>query len=136
MRVQREVVLDTSREEAWHLLTDPDELAAWLGRPLAFDLRPGGAAAYLEPDGTARHAVIEQVREGECLSFVWWEPDDGVASRVVFELTAVEHGTKVAVTETRASVAGATLRMSVGAMWDDRMFDLERHCLTRQFALV
>jgi hypothetical protein len=67
---------------------------------------------------------------------VWWEPDDGIESRVVFELTTVEHGTRVAVTETRASVAGATTRMSVGVMWDDRMFDLERHCLTRQFALV
>ena len=136
MRVQREVVLDTDREEAWHLLTDPEELAAWLGTPLAFDLRPGGAAAVIEPDGTARHAVIEQVREGECLSFLWWEPDEGTTSRVVFELTPVENGTKVAVTETRASVAGGSVRLALGAMWDDRLFDLERHCITRQFVLV
>src|SRR4051794_22550639 len=136
MRVQREVVLDASREQAWHLLTDPDELSAWLGTPLTLDLRPGGAAAYIEPDGTARHAVIEHVRDGERLSFVWWEADHGVASRVVFELTPVEHGTKVEVTETRASVAGASLRLPLGAMWDDRLFDLERHCLTRQFTLV
>jgi uncharacterized protein YndB with AHSA1/START domain len=136
MQVEREVVLDTSREEAWHLLTDPDELAEWLGTPLALDLRPGGAAAYIEPDGTTRHAVIEHVCEGERLSFVWWEPEVGVTSRVVFELTQVEQGTKVAVTETRASVAGASLRLSVGAMWEDRLFDLERHCITRQFALV
>ena len=136
MRVQRDVVLDTSREDAWHLLTDPDELAAWLGTPITLDLRPGGAAAYLEPEGTTRHAVVEQVLEGEVLSFVWWDSEEGVASRVVFELTAVEHGVKVEVTETRASVAGASLRLPVGAMWDDRLFDLERHCLTRQFALV
>src|SRR4051812_7267613 len=136
MRVEREVVLDTSPEEAWHLLTDPDELAAWLGTPLRLDLRPGGAAAYVEPDGTARHAVIEQVREGERLSFVWWQADEGVASEVVFELTPVEHGTKVAVTETRASAAGGSVRLRLGAMWDDRLFDLERHCLTRQFVLV
>jgi len=136
MRVQREVVLDADRDEAWHLLTDPDELAAWLGTPVSLDLRPGGVAAYIEPDGTVRHAVIEQIREGERLSFVWWTPADDVTSRVVFDLTPVEHGTKVAVTETRASVAGGSVRIPLGAMWDDRLFDLERHCITRQFALV
>jgi uncharacterized protein YndB with AHSA1/START domain len=134
--VKREVVLDTDRDEAWNLLTDPDELAAWLGTPLSLDLRPGGAAAYVEPDGTLRHAVIEHVRDGERLSFVWWDADVGTTSRVVFELTSVECGTKVAVTETRASVAGGSLRLSLGAMWDERLFDLERHCITRQFALV
>ena len=76
------------------------------------DLRPGGAAAYIEPDGTMRHAVIEHVREGERLSFVWWDADEGATSRVVFELTPVEHGTKVAVTETRASVAGGSFASS------------------------
>lgn len=136
MRVQREVVLDADRDEAWHLLTDPDELAAWLGTPLCLDLRPGGAAAYVEPDGTTRHAVIEHVRDGERLSFVWWDADGGTTSRVVFELTPVDCGTKVAVTETRASVAGASLRLPLGAMWDERLFDLERHCITRQFVLV
>jgi uncharacterized protein YndB with AHSA1/START domain len=136
MRVERDVVLDTDCEEAWRLLTDPDELAEWLGTPITLDLRPGGAAAYLESDGTVRHAVVEQVLEGERLSFVWWDPADGVTSRVVFELTPVEQGVKVAVTETRASVAGASLRIPLGAMWDDRLFDLERHCLSRQFALV
>ena len=118
------------------MLTDPDELAAWLGTPLSLDLRPGGAAAYVEPDGTMRHAVIEHVRDGERLSFVWWDADDGTTSRVVFELTPVDCGTKVAVTETRASVAGGSIRLPLGAMWDDRLFDLERHCITRQFALV
>jgi len=136
MHVRREVVLDADRDEAWHLLTDPDELAAWLGTPLRLDLRPGGSAAYIEPDNTVRHAVIEHVREGERLSFVWWDTDDGTTSRVVFELTPAECGTKVAVTETRASVAGGSIRLRVGATWDDRLFDLERHCITRQFTLV
>ena len=69
MRVHRESrPADADRDEAWQLLTDPDELAAWLGTPVSLDLRPGGAAAYVEPDGTVRHAVIESVREGERLS--------------------------------------------------------------------
>ena len=136
MRVEREVVLDATVDEAWHLLTDPDELAAWLGRPIALDLRPGGAAAYLEPDGTNRLAVIEEVVEGRRLSFVWWEPEEAVPSRVEFELTQVGEGVRVGVTETRASVAGGSLRLPLGIMWDDRLFDLERHHLTRQLALV
>ncbi|HEY2815169.1 MAG TPA: SRPBCC domain-containing protein [Acidimicrobiales bacterium] len=136
MRVERDVVLDTTSEEAWRLLTDPDELATWLGTPIALDLEPGGVAAYIEPDGRVRHAVVEQVTPGERLSFVWWSPGDDLASRVVFELTEVEDGVKVAVSETHASTAGATIRLSAGAIWDDRLFDLERRCLERQFVLV
>jgi uncharacterized protein YndB with AHSA1/START domain len=136
MRVQREVVLDATVDEAWSLLTEPDELAAWLGTPVALDLHPGGTAAYLEPDGTSRFAMIEEVVEGQRLSFVWWDSDGAVPSRVEFELTQVAEGVRVGVTETRASVAGASLRIPLGVMWDDRMFDLERRCLTRQFSMV
>ncbi len=143
MRVHRDVVLATTVDETWQLLTDPDELAAWLGTPTTLDLRPGGMAAYVEPDGTVRHAVVEHVERHDdraCLAFVWWDAadprPDAVATRVVFELTATDAGTRVDVTETRASVAGASVRVPFGAFWDDRLFDLERHSLTRQFALV
>jgi uncharacterized protein YndB with AHSA1/START domain len=111
MRVTREVVLDCSTAEAWELLTDPDELAAWLGRPVDFELD-----------------VISDHRVG----FVW--TDDGrEVSNVEFVLEHVEGGTRLKVTETplRASVAGGVRRLPIGANWDDRLLDLELLCMTR-----
>src|SRR5580765_4161434 len=97
MRVTREVVLDCSADDAWDLLTDPGELADWLGRSIDFEL--------------------EQVGERE-LSFVW--ADGGrEPSRVQFALEEVDGGTRLTVTETalRASVAGGITRFPVGANW-------------------
>src|SRR5204862_3484545 len=72
MRVTRDVVLPVSADEAWRLLTDPDELATWLGTPVDLDMAPGGAATLVEFDGTVRHAVIESVDAERHLGFVWW----------------------------------------------------------------
>jgi uncharacterized protein YndB with AHSA1/START domain len=111
MRVTREVVLDCSTAEAWELLTDRDELAAWLGRPVDFELDIAGE---------------------QRVGFVW--ADEGRAlSNVEFVLEEVEGGTRLTVTETplRASVAGGIRRLPIGANWDDRLLDLELLCLTR-----
>src|SRR4051794_18484763 len=116
MRVTREVVLDCSTDDAWELLTDPGELADWLGRPVDFELH--------------------QMGERE-LSFVW--SDGGrEPSRVEFAIEEVEGGTRLKVTETalRASVAGGIARLPIGANWDGRLFDLEVRCLTRSNVLV
>ncbi|MEY2403286.1 MAG: hypothetical protein QOD38_837 [Acidimicrobiaceae bacterium] len=111
MRVTREVVLDCSTAEAWELLTDPGELAAWLGRPVDFELD-----------------VMSDRRVG----FVW--SDEGrELSNVELLLEEVEGGTRLTVTETtlRASAAGGIRRLPIGANWDDRLLDLELLCLTR-----
>jgi uncharacterized protein YndB with AHSA1/START domain len=137
MRVTRDVVLPVSSDEAWRLLTDPDELATWLGTPVDLDMAPGGAATLVEFDGTVRHAVIESIEAERHLGFVWWTEDEGVATTVQFELETVEAGTRVVVTEqARASVAGGIRRLPVGAMWSDRLFDLEFTVLSRTACLV
>ena len=112
MQVTREVVLDCSTDEAWELLTDRDELAAWLGRPVDFEL---------------------DVVAGERVRFVW--SDDGrEPTEVEFVLQEHEGRARLTVTETlraRASVAGGIRRFPIGANWDDRLLDLELRCLTR-----
>ena len=116
MRVTRDVVLDCSQAEALELLTDPGELAAWLGRPVDFDVH-----------------VTNDNRVG----FVWSDEGRG-PSTVEFTLEEVAGGTHLTVTETpmRASVAGGIRRLPIGANWDDRLLDLELLCLTRAAALV
>ena len=115
MQVTREVVLDCTTAEAWDLLTDRDELAAWLGRSVEFDL---------------------DVVEGERVRFVW--SDGGRApSEVEFVLTEEGDRARLTVTETmRASAAGGIRRLPIGANWDDRLLDLELRCLTRATELV
>ncbi|MEY2422753.1 MAG: hypothetical protein QOI95_2820 [Acidimicrobiaceae bacterium] len=116
MRVTRDVVLDCSTTEAWGLLTDRDELAAWLGRPVDFEIN-----------------VIGDHR----LGFAWCDGDRELSS-VEFVLEEVEGGTLLTVTETpmRASVAGGIRRLPIGTNWDDRLLDLELLCLTRSAARV
>ncbi|MEY2434122.1 MAG: hypothetical protein QOC92_3847 [Acidimicrobiaceae bacterium] len=116
MRVTREVLLDCSTADAWELLTDPEELAAWLGRPVDFEITV---------DGDSR------------LSFVWSDGDHG-PSEVEFQVQEVEDGTRLTVTETpaRASVAGGIRRLPIGANWDNRLLDLELLCLTRAAVCV
>jgi uncharacterized protein YndB with AHSA1/START domain len=117
VHVTREVELDCSTADAWELLTDPDELSAWLGRPVDFEL---------------------EVEVGERVRFLW--SDDGRdPSEVEFRLEQTESGTRLTVTETspaRASVAGGIRRLPIGANWDDRFLDLELLCLTRAAARV
>jgi uncharacterized protein YndB with AHSA1/START domain len=111
MHVTREVVLACPTDEAWGLLTDPDELAAWLGRPVDFEVN-----------------ILSDQRVG----FVW--TDEGrELSTVEFVLEEAEGGTRLTVTETpmRASVAGGVRRLPIGINWDDRLLDLELLCLTR-----
>jgi len=116
MHVTRDVVLDCSQAEALELLTDPGELAAWLGRPVDFHV-----------------SILDDHRIG----FVW--SDEGrELSSVEFTIEEVDGGTHLTVTETplRASVAGGIRRFPVGANWDDRLVDLELLCMTRAAARV
>ena len=116
MQVTREVVLDCSAADALELVSDPGELASWLGRTVDFDVD-----------------VVDERR----VRFVWSD-GDRAPSRVEFELEEVEGGTRLRVTETpaRASVAGGIRRLPIGANWDDRLLDLELRCLTRACAVV
>ena len=111
MRVTKEVVLDCSRAEAWELLTDPGELAAWLGRPVDFELN-----------------IVDDHRVG-----FEWSDEGRELTNVEFVVEEVEGGTRLTVTETavRASVAGGVRRLPIGANWDDRLLDLELLCVTR-----
>jgi uncharacterized protein YndB with AHSA1/START domain len=118
MHVTRDIVLDVDIAEAWELLTDPDELATWLGTPTGSDL--------VEPDGTVRHTSVADVVEGTRIGFFWWSDEEPV-SRVEFELFEEDGATRLTVTETvKASVA----------RWDGRLLDLELRCLTRHAVRV
>src|SRR5437764_34051 len=127
MHVTRDVVLDLPVEEVWHLLTDPDELAAWFATPVAFDLRPGGVAAFVGRTGPAtatelaahlpvtRQAVVKHLDTLRAAGLV----DSNRTGR------DVRYGLRPAPLETAAH-----WMERVGATWDRRLARLSDRATT------
>ena len=100
--VHRRVVLEVPIDEAWSLLTDPDELAAWWGEGTTIELEPAGDARFREEGAADRQGRVVEVKPGRRLVFDWWPEDpevDDPASRVTIELVPCPFGTIVTVTE-------------------------------------
>jgi uncharacterized protein YndB with AHSA1/START domain len=138
--VTREVVLDTTAEDVWALLTDSTELGSWLGDEVRLDPTPGGAAHIREGDGTVRVGRVTLADKGRQLGFRWWPADDeAMASTVTFTLAEEGDRTRLTVVETLASTTGAStggttracLLADAGELWDDRLLGLERRLLGR-----
>src|SRR5688572_1458909 len=95
--VERHVTLPTDLGEAWDLLTDPDDLAAWMGREV-----------------------------GRRLAWRWWTDDDQEASRVEITLVPLEDGTEVRVLEELLPSASAARTQAAAAeAWSHRLLHLE-----------
>jgi uncharacterized protein YndB with AHSA1/START domain len=117
--VERNVDLDASPAEVWRALTEPDELATWFGPDVELDLRPGGGGRFVDDDGQARRAVVDEVHHGERLVLRWWpEGDDPAAgaSVVTFVVSPTDSGTRLMVTERLvARASSASLRAAAEA---------------------
>jgi len=94
MEVQREIVLPTTREDAWEALTEPSRLEQWFATEVELDLREGGAAVFRWGDGDSRHGEVVTVEDEERLVLRF---DDGV---VDLRLADDADGTRVLVRET------------------------------------
>jgi uncharacterized protein YndB with AHSA1/START domain len=129
--VERTVTLPTDVAGAWELLTDPHELAAWLGDDVVLHPVPGAAGRVLERDGTDRSLVIDEVDEGRLLSWRWWvdgEDPEQTSSRVAITLSPSPDGTLVRVTEQllpTAAASVATASAVASEAWSHRLLHLE-----------
>ena len=110
MEYFREITLDADADEVWRLLSDHDELAAWVGDEVR------GAA----------------IRTGDGVVSWTWAPD-GVASTVELTLATEGERTTVRVVEHRPMATAGARACSIGDAWDDRLFGLELRCLTQRF---
>jgi len=95
--VTREITLPLDRDDAWEEVAD---LEGWLAEEAEMDLRPGGDGRLRLADGSERRAVVEDVREGERLSW-WWFSDDpaDLGTHVELRLEDAVSGTRVIVVE-------------------------------------
>jgi uncharacterized protein YndB with AHSA1/START domain len=92
--VNREVVLPVSRERAWELVTEPDELETWLADDVDFTAEEG-APLRTQDEGEVREGVVEHVEEAERIVFTWGD------SMVEWRLDDHPAGTRFRVTEHR-----------------------------------
>jgi uncharacterized protein YndB with AHSA1/START domain len=131
--VERHVTLPTDLDEAWDLLTRPEELGAWLGDEVVLDPTPGAAGTVLERDGTRRHLVVHDVEVGRRIAWEWWtdeaDADGAGASRVEITLVPTDEGTLVRVVEQLAApptpTRQAEARASTAEAWSHRLLHLE-----------
>jgi uncharacterized protein YndB with AHSA1/START domain len=117
MEITRELDLDAPADDIWRLLTDPDELAGWVGDEVR------GAPVFSDPD---THRLT------------WtWAPD-GVESTVELVVVEEEGRSRVQVTERtpERTKPTASARACCIARWDDALLALERRALTWTHRLV
>ncbi len=126
--VERHVTLPAGPDEAWELLTRPDDLAAWLGREVTFDPPRGATGTVVDHDGTRRHLVVDEVAPGRRLAWRWWT-EGGEPSRVAITLTPTDQGTVVHVVEELLPTAdlgrAAEARALATEAWSHRLLRLE-----------
>jgi uncharacterized protein YndB with AHSA1/START domain len=127
--VERHVTLPTDLDEAWELLTRPDDQSGWLGAEVDLDPTPGHEGSVVDHDGTRRRLVVDRVEAERRLTWRWWvDGDDATdASEVEITLAPTREGTLVTVTE-RPLATGA--QASAGShraaeAWSHRLLHLE-----------
>ena len=128
--VERTITLPTDIEEAWRLLTDPADLATWLGDDVVLDPTPGAAGRVLERDGTDRALMVEHADEGQRLTWRWWvdgQDPELTGSRVEITLSPTTDGTLVHVVEQPlpTTTVATVARASAGEAWSHRLLHLE-----------
>jgi len=104
-RIEREILIDASRERVWAVLTRAEYVAQWFGDSAEIDLKPGGSAQFGWTEYNATHkALIEQVDPPSFFSYRWTNKSDGELAEgnwtlVEFSLTEVPTGTLLQVVE-------------------------------------
>src|SRR4051794_5178433 len=85
--VRRSVELGASTDDVWHLVTDADELGAWLGGTVELPVEAGAAGTFTDADGTVRRITVDTVDAGRHIGFTWWvDGDESSASTVSFTI--------------------------------------------------
>ncbi|MGZ4716045.1 MAG: SRPBCC domain-containing protein [Acidimicrobiales bacterium] len=95
----REVELSAPGDVVWAVLTDPDELAEWLGGEVDLTLEPGSVGRVTDPDGTVRQVLVTDVEPGRRLGWHWWSDDELSSVELVVEPIDGDR-TRIRVTET------------------------------------
>ena len=129
--VRREVDLASEVDDVWAALTDPQQVGAWFGAEVAWEVEPGAPLTIGEADDGAapREGRVEEVDPGRLLRFRSWPVDGGAgsgASVVTYVLAPTPLGTHLVITERPLPPfrPGATALAASGGGWDVRLVGL------------
>ncbi len=99
--------------DLWEAVVNPERLAGWLGDEVELDVRPGGEGRIVD-DGQARQVVVDDVVDGQRLTFTWWpETSATEVSQVELIVVAIPEGSRLVVRETLATASRWNVRMAV-----------------------
>jgi uncharacterized protein YndB with AHSA1/START domain len=96
---------EQSVEEVWQAITEPDQLAEWIGAS-EVDLRPGGRIKIDEAGGAGIDGEVLEVKEPELFAFKWDSREWGDGGPVRFELSEDPDGGTLLVFTHVAPAAG------------------------------
>jgi uncharacterized protein YndB with AHSA1/START domain len=137
--IEREILIEASRDRVWAVLTQADLVATWFGDSAEIDLQPGGKATFGWSEYNAvYHAVIERVEPPSLFSYRWGresglEPGDGDSTLVEFTLTETFAGTLLRVVETGFASLHVTAEEQAKAVqentegWTSELAELKEH---------
>jgi uncharacterized protein YndB with AHSA1/START domain len=135
-RFEQVVDLDATTESAWAALSDPGELARWLGASVELDVRPGGRGRVVDDDGTVREVLVTAVDDRQAIAWHWWS-DGGELSSVELRIDECDGHARLHIlemlvpaphTDERSSVARCSRR------WTAATSRLWRHVGVAAFA--
>jgi uncharacterized protein YndB with AHSA1/START domain len=111
--VERQVIIPLGPAALWEALTQPEQVSAWFGHLVDWELVAGGRARWTRPDGDdTRLGVIDDVTPTRRLCFRWWpESGDGVASKVTYELEPADDADDAGGQHTRLTVREAPIAL-------------------------
>jgi len=123
--IRFERILPGSIEQAWHYLTSPEGIAAWLYAGATIDHKAGGRIAlqFAEKDPDSRHLYVVRGRISEyvapkLIAYTWFETSVDLTSKVRFELE--DRGGTVALTITHSYISPEFMP-KVGAGWHSHL---------------
>jgi uncharacterized protein YndB with AHSA1/START domain len=118
--MERSHEFDVGADELWEAVTDPSQLADWLGDEVDIDVSPGGEGRVVD-DGELRHVLVDEVDPGRRFTFTWWPHHDRAdRSYVEIEVAPADSGSRLVVRETRLAAPDAR--------WPVRLTMLQMRC--------
>ena len=96
--VDQHVDLEVDLDEAWRVISDSDELAAWFGGEVQLDIRPGGVGTIVDDRGVRYDVLVTDVDEGHRVAWHWWD-ERGALSSVEISVEPAGARTRVRVVE-------------------------------------
>lgn len=114
-----EIDLEADPDAVWQAITDPDELAGWMGGPVDLTVAPGAVGSIVDDTGTRYEVLVTEVDERCRVAWHWWD-ERGELSSVEITIRQVGNATRVRVVEMPVgpvASGAASARASCARRW-------------------